>query len=176
MKRISLFIAVAVLAAACTKSVPVPQEFHVIPMPAEVNIAEGAFCVKGVQVYVDPAMDELSQKAVGRFVKALETASGVKTKSGQKGICFTVNADLAPEAYTIDIKADGASVQASALNGFIYACETLKQMLPAAIYGNEAVKDVDWALPLATISDAPRFAYRGMHLDPCRHFFTIEET
>ena len=173
MKRIFSYFAVAVLAAACAK--PVPQEFRVIPMPSEVNIAEGAFCVKGVQIYVDPAMDELSQKAVGRFVTALETATGVKTKSGKKGICFTVNADLAPEAYSIDIKADGASVQASALNGFVYACETLKQMLPVAIYGNEAVK-ADWALPLATISDAPRFAYRGMHLDPCRHFFTIEET
>ena len=173
MKRISLFFAAAVLAVACAK--PVPQEFHVIPMPAQVNVTEGAFCVKGTQISLDPAMDELSQKAVGRFVKALETATGTKTKTGEKGIRFVVDANLAPEAYTIDIKADGATVQASALNGFVYACETLKQMLPVAIYGNEAVK-ADWVLPLATISDAPRFAYRGMHLDPCRHFFSIEET
>ena len=168
MKKTIELLALTALMVACAK--PVPQEFHVIPMPAQVNITEGAFCVKGVQISVDPAMDELSQKAVGRFVEALETATGTKTKKGRKGICFTVNADLAPEAYSIDIKADGVSVQASALNGFIYACETLKQMLPAAIYGHEAV------LPLAHIEDQPRFAYRGMHLDPCRHFFTIEET
>ena len=174
MKKLTILLA-ALAVMACAKTVPVPQEFHVIPMPAQVSITEGAFCVKGVQISVDPAMDELSQKAVGRFVEALETATGTKTKSGKKGICFTVNADLAPEAYSIDIKADGVSVQASALNGFIYACETLKQMLPAAIYGHEAVK-ADWALPLAHIEDQPRFAYRGMHLDPCRHFFTIEET
>ena len=173
MKRISLFFAAAVLTAACAK--PVPQEFHVIPMPAQVNVTEGAFCVKGTQISVDPAMDELSQKAVGRFVKALETATGAKTKTGEKGIRFVVDANLAPEAYTLDIKADGVTVQASALNGFVYACETLKQMLPVAIYGNKEVK-ADWALPLASISDAPRFAYRGMHLDPCRHFFSIEET
>ena len=173
MKRTIELLALAALMVACAK--PVPQEFHVIPMPAQVSITEGAFCVKGVQISVDPAMDELSQKAVGRFVEALETATGTKTKSGNKGICFTVNADLAPEAYSIDIKADGVSVQASALNGFIYACETLKQMLPAAIYGSKAVK-ADWVLPLAHIEDQPRFAYRGMHLDPCRHFFTIEET
>jgi len=174
MKKLTILLA-ALAVMACAKTVPVPQEFHVIPMPAQVSITDGAFSVKGVQISVDPAMDELSQKAVGRFVEALETATGVKTKSGKKGICFTVNANLAPEAYCIDIKADGVSVQASALNGFSYACETLKQMLPAAIYGNKAVQ-ADWALPLAHIEDQPRFAYRGMHLDPCRHFFTIEET
>ena len=172
MKKLTILLS-ALAVMACAK--PVPQEFHVIPMPAKVEITDGAFCVKGVQISVDPAMDELSQKAVGRFVEALETATGAKTKTGSKGICFTVNPDLAPEAYTIDITAKGATVQASALNGFIYACETLKQMLPAAIYGHEAVK-ADWALPLGHIEDQPRFAYRGMHLDPCRHFFTIEET
>ena len=172
MKKLTILLA-ALAVMACAK--PVPQEFHVIPMPDQVSITDGAFCVKGVQISVDPAMDELSQKAVGRFVEALETATGAKTKTGSKGICFTVNPDLAPEAYTIDITAKGATVQASALNGFIYACETLKQMLPAAIYGHEAVK-ADWALPLGHIEDQPRFAYRGMHLDPCRHFFTIEET
>ena len=117
MKKTIELLALTALMVACAK--PVPQEFHVIPMPAQVNITEGAFCVKGVQISVDPAMDELSQKAVGRFVEALETATGTKTKKGQKGMCFTVNADLAPEAYSIDIKADGVSVQASDLNGFI---------------------------------------------------------
>ena len=115
MKKLTILLA-ALAVMACAKTVPVPQEFHVIPMPAQVSITEGAFCVKGVQISVDPAMDELSQKAVGRFVEALETATGTKTKSGKKGICFTVNADLAPEAYCIDIKADGVSVQASQLH------------------------------------------------------------
>ena len=101
MKKLTILLGVLAV-MACSK--PVPQEFHVIPMPAQVTITDGAFCVKGVQISVDPAMDELSQKAVGRFVEALETATGVKTKTGSKGICFTVNPDLAPEAYCIDIK------------------------------------------------------------------------
>ncbi|MBQ9194064.1 MAG: beta-N-acetylhexosaminidase [Bacteroidales bacterium] len=144
-------------------------------MPADVTVTDGAFCVKGVAVTVDPALDELSQKAVQRFVQALETATGVKTKSGEGGISFVLNASLAPEQYTINVKADGAVVEASALNGFVYACETLKQMLPAAIYGSVKAK-ADWVLPYCSIQDQPRFAYRGMHMDPCRHFWTIEET
>ena len=163
----------AVLALSCAK--PQPQAFQVIPMPADVTVTDGAFCVKGVAVAVDSALDELSQKAVGRFVSALETATGAKTKSGEGGISFVLNASLAPEQYTINVKADGAVVEASALNGFVYACETLKQMLPAAIYGTAKAK-ADWVLPYCSIQDQPRFAYRGMHLDPCRHFWTIEET
>ena len=161
------------LVLACAK--PQPQAFHVIPMPADVTVSEGAFCVKGVAVKVDENLDELSQKAVGRFITALETATGSKTKAGDKGFVFQVNPNLAAEQYAININADGAVVEASALNGFVYACETLKQMLPAAIYGGKKAK-ADWVLPYVSILDQPRFDYRGMHLDPCRHFWTIEET
>ncbi|MBP5333609.1 MAG: beta-N-acetylhexosaminidase, partial [Bacteroidales bacterium] len=79
------------------------------------------------------------------------------------------------EEYAINIGKDGAVVEAAALNGFVYACETLKQMLPAAVYGGKKAK-ADWVLPYVSIFDSPRFAYRGMHLDPCRHFWSIEET
>ncbi|MBO4625336.1 MAG: beta-N-acetylhexosaminidase [Bacteroidales bacterium] len=158
---------------ACAK--PVAQEFHVIPMPAEVNIAEGVFCVKGAAYDMDENVDPASQDAILRFVHALETVTGTKCKIAQGGIEFAVNFDLAPEQYVIDITPKGARVEALDLNGFVYACETLKQMLPAAIYGNKKA-DADWVLPCGHIEDQPRFAYRGMHLDPCRHFFTIEET
>ena len=172
MKKLTiLFSVLAVM--ACAK--PVPQEFHVIPMPAEVNLTEGVFCVKGVAYDMDENVDPASQDAILRFVHALETATGSKCKIAKGGIEFAVNFDLAPEQYVIDITTKGARVEALDLNGFVYACETLKQMLPPAIYGSQKVK-ADWVLPCGRIEDQPRFAYRGMHLDPCRHFFSIEET
>ncbi len=172
MKRITFLLA-ALAVMACSK--PVPQDFHVIPMPAEVEFSEGVFPVKGAAVSIDPALDELSHKAVGRFVSALETATGKPCTHGEDGFRFLLNPNLAAEQYAINITRDGATVEASALNGFVYACETLKQMLPAAIYGDKKVK-ADWVLPAVSILDQPRFDYRGMHLDPCRHFWTIEET
>ena len=175
MKRIFPLCAALALLAACSQPLPNPEAFSVIPYPNEVSLSQGAFNVKGVSIAVDPALDEASQAAVQRFVSALETASGVKTKSG-KALSFVLNANLAPEQYVIDIQPKAARVEASALNGFVYACETLKQMLPAAIYGSTVKADANWVLPCAHIEDQPRFAYRGMHLDPCRHFFTIEET
>ncbi len=172
MKRFLCLLSV-LAAVACAK--PRPQAFQVIPMPADVTLSDGSFSVKGVAVAIDPAMDEASRKAVGRFVSALEKATGVKTKTGEGGIRFSVNPNLAAEQYSIDVKAEGATVEASALNGFVYACETLKQMLPAAIYGDKKAK-ADWVLPLVSILDQPRFDYRGMHLDCSRHFWSVEET
>lgn len=166
-------LAVLLMAVACAQ--PRPQAFQVIPYPADVTLSDGFFPVKGVAVEVDSALDEVSRKAVGRFVQALETATGVKTKTGDGGLRFLLNPNLAAEQYAINVKPDGATVEASALNGFVYACETLKQMLPAAIYGNEKSR-ADWVLPCVSILDQPRFDYRGMHMDPSRHFWTVEET
>jgi hexosaminidase len=172
MKRITFLLSLAVLAAACAK--PQPQAFHVIPMPADVTLSDGAFCVKGAEVKIDPALDDASQKAVGRFVSALETATGKPVKSGDGGFLFSLNPNLAAEQYAIHVTPEGATVEASALNGFVYACETLKQMLPAAIYGDKPVK-ADWVLPCVEILDQPRFGYRGMHLDVSRHFWSVDE-
>ena len=172
MKKLILLSA-AFLAFACAQ--PQPQAFQVIPMPADVTVNEGCFPVKGAAIACDEQMDELSVKAVQRFVSALEAATGKSCKTGEGGICFVVNPNLAAEQYAINVTPKGATVEASALNGFVYACETLKQMLPAAIYGGKKAK-ADWVLPCVSILDQPRFSYRGMHLDPCRHFFTIEET
>ena len=173
MKRISLFLAMVTLTVACAK--PQPQAFHVIPMPEDVTVGEGVFPVAGAAIQVDENIDPASVRAIWRFRSALETATGKALHSGDNGFNFILNPNLDTEQYAIQVKADGVTVEASALNGFVYACETLKQMLPAAIYGNQKVK-ADWVLPQVSILDQPRFAYRGMHLDPCRHFFSIEET
>jgi hexosaminidase len=173
MKKLTLILSALALLGACAK--PVPQEFHVIPMPATVNLTEGTFNVKGAAVNFDENMDEASTNAALRFVASLEMATGKQCKLTAGGISFVQNPALSAEQYVIDITPKAVRVEASALNGFVYACETLKQMLPAAIYGDKAVK-ADWVLPCAHIEDQPRFAYRGMHLDPCRHFFSIEET
>ena len=48
MKRILLLMSAALLSFACSK--PQPQEFHVIPMPADVTLTQGSFNVAGAQI------------------------------------------------------------------------------------------------------------------------------
>ena len=167
------FIFAAVLALAACRQVQ-PQAFSVIPMPAEVSVSEGAYSVAGKAFFLDPRLDNASQDAIWRFKDALEAATGRACPLGKGDIQFLVNPELAPEQYTVQVSKDGVVVEASALNGFVYACETLKQMLPAAIYGGKKAK-AHWVLPYVSIQDQPRFAYRGMHLDVSRHFWSVDE-
>lgn len=71
---------------------------------------------------------------------------------------------LGGEEYEILIKDGKATVKASARRGFLYAEQTLSQL-----------RDADGNWPDILIKDKPRFAYRGMHLDCGRHFFSIDE-
>ena len=175
MKRTLLTLVTIALAVACSENKQ-PQPFSVIPMPNDVTLAEGSFNVAGAPVTCDENLDEASAKAVQGFVNTLETVTGKAGKNGKNGgIHFGLNPNLGAEEYFLQVKPDGVKVEASAFGGFFYAIQTLKQMLPAEVYGAKKAKAA-WLLPCVTILDAPRFDYRGIHLDPCRHFWTIEET
>ena len=78
MKKLTILLS-ALAVMACAQ--PVPQAFEVIPLPAQVSLADGTFKVKGMAVKCDENMDEASVAAVQRFVKAVETATGSKVKA-----------------------------------------------------------------------------------------------
>ena len=177
MKHIITLSFVLTFFIACNEK---PQPFHVIPMPQEVELSDGSFRAKGAAISIDPALDSLSKEAIGRFAQSLQTASGKKLRSGEGGFRFLLNSTLSPEQYFIDITPKGAAVQAAALNGFVYACETLKQMLPPSVYGSSdastSTGKPSWTLPCCHISDQPRFAYRGALLDAGRYYWSMDET
>ena len=79
MKRILLLMSAALLSFACSK--PQPQEFHVIPMPADVSLTQGSFNVAGAQISCDEGLDERSLAAVSRFADALKTLHGRKRRN-----------------------------------------------------------------------------------------------
>ena len=82
---------------------------------------------------------------------------GVYELSDIADVVYVQNDSLAEEAYIIDVTTNGVRVEASGQRGFNYALQTLMQM------GQK--------LPCCHIEDAPRFSYRGLHLDEARHFF-----
>ncbi|GAK52291.1 beta-hexosaminidase [Candidatus Moduliflexus flocculans] len=72
---------------------------------------------------------------------------------------------LGTEGYRLAIMPDAVKISAAAPAGIFYACQTALQLLPA---------NAPRTLPCAEIEDAPRFRWRGMHLDVCRHFMPKE--
>lgn len=161
---------------------------NIIPAPLSVMEDKGSFKLKGNSISCDSSIGQNAKDAVAAFSAQLTLCAGniypVSQPSGlaqtvkegkAKGIVFCVDPTLKDEAYHIRISKDAAIIEASSENGFLYAIQSLKQMLPVAIWGSKAAEDQKWELPCCEIKDKPRFAYRGMHLDCSRHFFSTDE-
>ncbi|MCR5352054.1 MAG: beta-N-acetylhexosaminidase [Bacteroidales bacterium] len=161
---------------------------HIVPQPLAAELHKGTLRVSGIAVKCDPALGADAHKAISSFAARLGFVSG-KTcpfstppglheavASGKvKGLLFLKDSSFGPEAYGIVVESGKAVVRASALPGVLYALETLRQMLPAAIYRGAPAEKEHWSLPCCAIRDEPRFTWRGMHLDSARHFWQIDE-
>ncbi|KAL7559259.1 hypothetical protein ACA910_009035 [Epithemia clementina (nom. ined.)] len=79
------------------------------------------------------------------------------------------------EAYVLDVGPNGAVVGSFTRKGLFYGTQTLLQLLPPAIYATEKQSQaIQWTIPFVHIEDAPRYTWRGMHLDVARHFMPKE--
>ena len=175
MKKTLIILSVLLAAAACApKNL---QTINVVPYPNEVQIKSGEFCVAGADVKYDAAADERTKALIEAFAQQLSLVTGAESAVSEDNgeIAFILDAEMPHEAYTLNVTKNGIEVKASSLNGFNYAIQTIKQMLPVEIFGKVAAADKEWTLPCVKINDAPRFGYRGLHMDVSRHFFDMDE-
>ena len=178
MKKILLAMTVAVLASCATEKHE-SNILNVIPYPNDVQVGEGVFIAKGAAVAVAEGIDKPSVNVIKAFAEKLSAVSGTESAVtagiADKGFVFIYNEAVPAEAYTLDVTPELVKVEASGLRGFNYAIQTIKQLLPVQIFGNEPAPKVSWTMQCVAINDAPRFGYRGLHLDEGRHFFGVEQ-
>src|SRR5690606_29976348 len=98
-------------------------------------------------------------------LKEIKSAISDANSSAESTIILEKIADNSPaESYQLSINEKGVKITASSGAGLFYGVQTLFQLFPA---------DGSAQLPHVNISDAPRFSYRGLHLDVGRHFFPV---
>ncbi|WTD65006.1 beta-N-acetylhexosaminidase [Micromonospora sp. NBC_01638] len=154
--------------------VPAPQQVQPDPtedwvLPAEAVIvasadpaalavaAQLAELLRPATGYPLPVTDATAPEPVGGIALVLDDAAG-----------------LGAEGYRLDVTTDGVRLTAGTATGLFYGAQTLRQLLPPAIESPVPLTE-HWALPGGTITDAPRFPYRGAMLDVARHFFAVED-
>ena len=169
-----LLMALPVMAVSCAEKV-IGTEVDVIPQPASVEVYEGTFNAAGASFKADEALGGLAMDAIARFEQNLVSASSSESGTSGTHFVFTRDDSLGDEEYVLSVSGKKARIKASALNGVLYAIETVKQLLPVEIYTGAPAPDADWTIPCMKIQDKPRFGYRGMHLDVSRHFFDMDE-
>ena len=171
-----LFFLTAVACVACGRNDL--SDITVVPFPNEVEVLAGDFDAAGASFHYSSEMDEPSVKVVKAFAAQLSLVTAqesvVNEGVAEDGFLFVCNEQLPEEAYALSVDRKCAKVEASSLRGFNYAIQTIRQMLPVEIY-SKGPASADWSIPCVRINDAPRFGYRGLHLDESRHFFGMEE-
>ncbi len=182
MKTLKLILITLFVAVSCSNDAEIKPCPEIIPNPAEIEMSAGTFDVAGAEVMLSGKFDSLSRECIAAFAGHLSDVAG--SDDGRGRIIFIQDASIASsspgplgkeENYTVKITPRKITVRAAGLNGFVYAVQTLKQMMPPQIYGKELAPEVCWEIPCCTIKDFPRFGYRGMLLDVARHFYTVDE-
>ena len=137
--------------------------------------------VPGTVIWADSATERIGHylaRAIGPATGfPLEVRIGPAPAEGGARIELrrdTSLARLGPEGYRLDVGPTRVWIGGFNPVGVFYGVQTLRQLLPAAVFREAAVAGIAWTVPAVTIEDQPRFRWRGAHLDVCRHFLPKE--
>ncbi|EHZ2844941.1 beta-N-acetylhexosaminidase [Vibrio vulnificus] len=112
----------------------------------------------------------LADSAVTWFMDEVARLHQFKLATSEAGeIVYRSNPTLDEGAYQLKISQEQVRVEAGSSSGFVHATASLLQLLDYNSITQEA------QLACCSISDSPRFRYRGMMLDCSRHFHSVEQ-
>jgi hexosaminidase len=142
---------------------------ELIPLPAEMELTGGVCPLQCPwQLLPDPTVSpELVELLKAEMEPLHATTDGSCDAPLRIELqLFQPDTLLPPEWYRLRVGSDLITLSATNEEGLFRGSRTLIQLL-------EQGKNAG-SIPCLSITDAPRFAWRAMHLDVCRHFFTVE--
>lgn len=189
MRIICTIVCFLLLSAARMQADNLTPPSSLVPCPASLVPGTGSFRFSAKTTFA--VENEMQAQQVRSFTDLLNRAAGFapRIKVGEKkgDIILMADATLKSEAYRLEITPKKITIRAADAQGFFYALQSIRQLLPAAIEAGTAfgmkpensasaskADDTDWTVPALTITDQPRFGYRGLLVDVAR-FFTPKE-
>lgn len=150
-------------------------DFNIIPRPQQVNVSNDAPFTLSAKTVISLGTNSQDMKRNANMLASyIEQATGIrpavgKSKNGS-AIVLTIDKTIAnAEGYKLDADAKQIRIAGASAAGVFYGIQTLRKSLP--LVNGKASKV---SVPAVHIADAPRFAYRGTHLDVSRHFVTVD--
>src|SRR6202034_1513064 len=152
-------------------------QLSLMPMPSSVQAGSGqlaitqAFSVTSTGNH-DPSVD----RGIRDFIVQLSRQTGIpfRPKAGAAAT-LEVHADRGretvqqlgeDESYELTVTDSGAKLNAATPLGVLHGLQTFLQLVQITPAG--------FAVPIVTIKDQPRFAWRGTLIDVSRHFIPID--
>ncbi len=160
---------------SCNSRDIVTANYNVVPLPKTIasdTVAPGFKLNSKTVIAVESSNSAMTRNAelLADYLKTL-TGLSLKIVSDTHSSNAIILSDKLqssnPEAYNVVINKQNITINGASPAGNFYGIQTLRKSIPEA--GEHNVM-----FPAGTISDQPRFAYRGTHLDSGRHFFTAD--
>ncbi|MFA5803171.1 MAG: family 20 glycosylhydrolase [Melioribacteraceae bacterium] len=149
----------------------------IIPKPVKLEIGRGEFKFNNqTKIWISEQSEEL-QKLGDLITSYANQSTGLKLFATAKItrdiprslLLLQLKKDFqSKEAYTLEIKPHKITISAGSGAGIFYAIQSLLQLMPINANKN------NFSVRCVLIEDSPRFQWRGIHLDVCRHFFPVE--
>lgn len=152
------------------------QGINIIPTPQSLVQQDGFFRLNSHTAIT--AVSPEAKTIAEFFAAKMRTSTGLDIQVAEKGnILLSLDSSLDvpnDEGYSLEVSKDAVKVVAKTTQGLFYGMQSFLQLLPAEIESPSKVNGIAWQAPAVSIKDAPRFGYRGIMLDPCRHFMPVE--
>ena len=151
-------------------------DFNIIPQPQQVVAdASAPFTLNSnTVIYVQTNSQDMKRNAT-MLTSYIQEATGIrptigKLVKGSPAIILSIDKTISnAEGYRLNSDAKQIRIAGASAAGVFYGIQTLRKSLPLC---NGKATQV--SIPAVHITDAPRFAYRGTHLDVARHFVTAD--
>jgi len=166
MKKLMIFVFVC-LTTLCSS-----QSLNIIPQPLKAEVKQGNITITpDTKIIISAPGVEKSAAFLNNYLKKFYGFE-LKTAKKKAGNAIDLSITKASNnsvigAYNMNVNSDNISINGNDEEGIFYGIQTLIQLLPVEKSNTLTVQQ-------CTITDAPRFAYRGMMLDCGRHFFPVE--
>ncbi|MCO6359284.1 family 20 glycosylhydrolase [Roseivirga pacifica] len=167
MTRTLALLTLIVVLQACNIK-PETIQPNIVPEPQSMVIDDDqAYVITETPILAyDDDKAILTAEFLNEYLNSVGWKSQIAQNDEQPNISFELINGLEAEAYHFSVDDNGVHIQASTEKGFFYGVQTLLQLLPTDSHSAN--------LPFMAIEDAPRFKWRGLHLDVSRHFFPVE--
>ncbi|WP_215222886.1 family 20 glycosylhydrolase [Echinicola shivajiensis] len=174
IKKITLCLSMALLfvAAMAQNAEHLSKRYPLIPYPAELTAKDGYFKLSG-STAIEFESGELDLSNEVSFLQEMLSAYDLDKDGSSNGeiLLLFSNEVSAEEGYVLAISNEQVVIKASTQTGFFRGIQAFGQLLPVNLSGE---KLAELEVPAVEINDAPKYDWRGMHIDVSRHFFTKE--
>ncbi|MCS2320922.1 beta-N-acetylhexosaminidase [Bacteroides fragilis] len=176
LSRLAPGLFAVVLFTACRPAATVKGNLDVIPQPQEIVLARDTtpFIIDRSTTIVYPATNEKMHRTADFLATFIKEMIGTEVRVSDKGkssnaIILAVDSTMGhPEGYKLQITPEKVLLTGGSEAGVFYGIQTIHKALPILKDGKVAA-----ALPAGTVTDFPRFRYRGFMIDVGRHFFPV---